>query len=59
MNLTRPKETIKMDPILLLQRLIAVQRNNKTDISQMFEYTLSSIPAALFDSSGLMNTTVK
>ena len=58
-DVTIQKETIKIDPMLLFQRLITVQGHNQTDISQMFEFELSSIPAALFDSSGLMNTAVK
>ena len=47
-------ETLRVDPQLLFQRLIAAARSNTEDIRELFKYELSTVPSALFEPTGLM-----
>ena len=49
---------IPVDPQLPFQRLVAtlmVRKNREIDVSKVFEYELSTLPASLFGENGLMN----
>ncbi|WAR13570.1 hypothetical protein MAR_027750 [Mya arenaria] len=52
-------EEIYVDPQLLFQRLLTVSDASLDNPFEVFKYELSAVPAALFDSSGLMREAQK
>jgi hypothetical protein len=54
-------ERLQVDPQLLFQRLVtaAVVQREDGDLRSVFEYELSALPSALFESSGLLREATK
>ena len=48
------KDEVKVDPLLLFQRLMAVGSSLTDDTSSLFKYELCTVPPALFELTGLM-----
>jgi hypothetical protein len=52
-------EEIHVDPQLLFQRLLTATNGEGLDLSDLFQYELSSSPSSLFDDSGQMRVAYK
>ncbi|VDI19138.1 Hypothetical predicted protein [Mytilus galloprovincialis] len=60
LNIKVDNEEISVDPQLLFQRLVTTANTMFPDVSQVFKYELSAVPAAaLFEPSGLMRQAQK
>lgn len=52
-------ESFHIDPELLFQRCLVTAQTNQISLNDTLSYELTTFPAALFDSSGLMRESVK
>ena len=53
-NIKIDGDEINVDPQLLFQRLLAAANGETNDLSELFNYELTSSPSSIFDNSGLM-----